>query len=120
MRWPTLGGMNTRRMRIGLACLPLLAGCALYQNVAIETQPAGAEIYVDGKSLGLTPLSLPIDRVVDHSVLLKKDGFRPEMVVLTLYPMSDGIDYLAPADVRVQLNPLPGNSDRTLDIEIEK
>ena len=39
-----------------------LAGCASYQNVGVESTPPGAEIFLDGKSVGQTPLELRIPK----------------------------------------------------------
>jgi hypothetical protein len=96
-----------------------LSGCALYQNVGILSEPPGAEIYLDGEIIGVTPARLRIPRVIDHSVYLKKDGFKPKLVVLTYHPMNDGIHFLTPADVRVRLSPLADTLDRNLDVEID-
>ncbi len=102
-----------------LACLSP-SGCAMYQNVGIDSRPPGAEIFLDGESVGHTPARLPIGRVIDHSVYLKKDGYQPRLVVLTFHPEDDGIHFLTPADVRVPLAPLPDSMDRDVDIEIEE
>ncbi len=101
----------------------LLCGCAAYQNVAIESDPPGAEIYLDGKSVGSTPQNLRISREQPHTVYLKKEGFRPELVVLEKHDAVDGIDYLTPADVVKRLSPGPSSDpelERRLKIEAEE
>ncbi len=116
-------GIQVMRARaaIGLI-LALLSqpGCAMYQNVAIESQPEGAEIYLDGEVVGRTPARFAIDRVIDHSVFVKKEGYRPELVVLTLNPMDDGIHFLTPADVRVRLAPLRESVGGDVEVEMEE
>jgi hypothetical protein len=99
-----------------------LAGCASYQNVGIESTPPGAEIFLDGKSVGQTPLTLRISREAPHSVYLKKEGFRPELVVLEKHDAVDGVDYLTPADVTKHLVPGPSSDpelERKLKIEVD-
>jgi len=101
----------------------LLPACASYQNVAIESDPPGAEIFLDGKSVGATPHSLRISREQPHTVYLKKEGFRPELVVLEKHDANDDIDYLTPVDVVKRLSPGPSSDpelERRLKIEAEE
>jgi hypothetical protein len=110
--------------RIPALCLAFgLAGCAAYQNVGIESDPPGAEIYLDGKPAGQTPQSLRVPRGAAHTVYLKKEGYRPELVVLEKHDANDGIDYLTPADVVKHLSLGPSSDpelERRLQIEVEK
>ena len=112
------------------------AGCGPYQNVGVESVPKGAEVFLDGDLIGTTPLKTPVWRHVDHSVFLKKPGYRPELVVLRRNDPPDGLFFLTPADVRVRLSRLEGtdgdpdagpeegeaerSSTRDLEIEVEK
>jgi len=120
------------------ALMSSCAGCGPYQNVGMESVPKGAEVYLDGDLIGLTPLKTPVWRHVDHSVFLKKPGYRPELVVLRRNDPPDGLFFLTPADVRVRLSRLEGtdadpdgesetgedeaerSSSRELEIEVEK
>jgi sirohydrochlorin ferrochelatase len=100
-----------------------LAGCSAYQNVAIESDPPGAEIFLDGKPVGQTPQRLRVSRELDHTVYLKKEGYRPELVVLEKHEANDGIDYLTPADVAKRLSPGPSSDpelERRLKLEVEE
>ena len=100
----------------------LLPACAAYQNVGIESDPPGAEIYLDGKPVGTTPQNLRVSREAPHTVYLKKEGFRPELVVLEKHDAVDGIDFLTPADVVKRLSPGPSSDpelERRLKIEAE-
>ena len=105
-----------------LACAALvLSACAHYQNVGIESDPPGAQIYLDGKLMGQTPLQLQVGRDAAHTVYLKKEGYRPELVVLERHEANDGIDFLTPADVARRLSPGPSSDpehERRLQIEI--
>ena len=109
-------------MKRGVLLALVLAGCASYQNVGVESDPPGAEIFLDGKSVGVTPQTLQIPRDAPHSVYLKKEGFRPALVVLEKHDANDGIDYLTPADVVKRLAPGPSSDpelERQLKIEVD-
>jgi len=97
--------------------------CAHYQFVGVETDPPGAQIYLDGHVVGKTPLQLEVTRDQAHMVYLKREGYRPEPVPLELHEAQDGIDFLTPADVVKRL--APGQSsdpelERKLKIEIDQ
>jgi hypothetical protein len=113
-----------KRIHVLVLCLAACAtGCASYQNVGVESDPPGAEIYLDGKPVGQTPQNLRISREAAHTVYLKKEGYRPELVVLEKRDAVDGIDYLTPADVVRRLSLGPSSDpelERRLQIEIEK
>jgi hypothetical protein len=97
--------------------------CAAYQNVGVESDPPGARIYLDGKLVGQTPAQLQIGRETDHTVFLKRDGYKPELVVLEKHEANDGIDFLTPADVVKRLSPGPSDDpelERRLKIEVDK
>ena len=119
--------MDTRGLNASVLALTLLgpascATCAKYQNVGIESVPTGAEIFLDGEKIGETPHKQAVPRDKEHAVYVKKEGYRPELVVLELQTPADGITFFTPADVKVSLTPLPGERgghDRSLDIEVE-
>ena len=96
------------------AALALSTGCALYQRVGVESQPAGAQVFLDGELVGQTPLMLRIGREADHLVFLKLDGYVPERAILTLNREQDRVDFLTPADVVVRLQPRLG-APRAID-----
>lgn len=54
-------------------------GCAAMFNtgggrVTFNSNPSGAEVIVDGQSLGRTPVTLELDRTTPHYVTIIKDG----------------------------------------------
>ncbi len=109
-------------MKRALLLTLCLTSCSAYQNVAIESDPPGAEIFLDGKAVGSTPQNLRVSREQPHTVYLKKEGFRPELVVLEKHDANDGVDYLTPADVVKRLAPGPSSDpelERRLKIEAE-
>jgi hypothetical protein len=42
----------------------------------VDSRPAGAKVYLDGKLVGDTPLSLPAVAAGEHTVRLEHDGYR--------------------------------------------
>ncbi len=83
--------MNFRYLFIPSAlifCLILISGCGSIvsgprQEVSFASQPDGADVYVNGIPLGRTPLQTKIERRKGSSVLIKKEGFRDEMFLMT-------------------------------------
>ena len=107
---------------LALACVLWISSCATcapYQNVGIESAPEGAEVFLDGEWVGTTPLRLAISTASDHSVYLKKQGYRPELVVLSVNRPSDHIDFLTPADIRVHLRLRTGAPERDLELRVD-
>jgi len=99
------------------------AACAHYQNVGVVSDPPGADVYLDGELVGKTPTELEVGRDAAHTVYLKRDGYRPELVLLERHEANDGIDFLTPADVTKRLSPGPSSDpelERQLKIEVDK
>ena len=46
-------------------------------GLQIDSRPAGAQVWVDGRPAGVTPLLLPNVSVGTHSVRIELPGFRP-------------------------------------------
>jgi hypothetical protein len=46
-------------------------------SLLVESRPTGATVFVDGKRIGTTPLSLPSVAIGAHAVRLELKGFRP-------------------------------------------
>ena len=53
------------------------------KEVALTSTPAGASVLVDGKDVGQTPLSVALPTSGEHTVTLKKAGYRTETRTLT-------------------------------------
>jgi len=43
----------------------------------VESRPPGASVYLDGKLVGTTPVSLPVVPAGEHAIRLERDGYRP-------------------------------------------
>lgn len=70
-----------------LAALVITSGCATVvkgttQNIPISSDPAGADILIDGLFVGTTPTSIDVKRKRDHLVVIQKTDYVPESVAL--------------------------------------
>jgi serine/threonine protein kinase len=45
--------------------------------LVVESKPAGASVFLDGRAVGTTPLTFPLVTVGTHSIRLTLDGYRP-------------------------------------------
>jgi fibronectin type 3 domain-containing protein len=53
-------------------------------NLSIKTEPSGAEVIVDGRDMGLTPLSVDKLQAKRHMVKLKKEGYREKDIAVNI------------------------------------
>jgi hypothetical protein len=84
-----------------------------FQNVNVRSDPPGADVFLDGVLVKQTPVRLEMSTLRDHKVFLKKDGYRPELVVVERKRGQDGVEYLSPPDIFVTLQRLgDGGLDR--------
>jgi hypothetical protein len=102
-----LGRRTARLLLAAVAAVGAACG-TVGQRVGIVSEPAGAEVYVDGKLVGKAPLMLRMDRGTDHLVFVKLEGYVPERAILALNQAPDDVDFLTPADVNVRLQPRLG------------
>ncbi|GMV50675.1 PEGA domain-containing protein [Nitrospirales bacterium NOB] len=49
----------------------------IYQDLAITSNPGGAQVSVDGISSGTTPVVIPVTRKHAHVVKVEHDGYQP-------------------------------------------
>jgi len=45
-------------------------------GLVVDSRPAGAKVYMDGKPIGTTPLALPTVAAGSHAIRLEHDGYR--------------------------------------------
>ena len=45
-------------------------------DLTVQSRPTGAKVFLDGKLIGMTPLSFPAVRAGEHAVRLEYDGYR--------------------------------------------
>jgi hypothetical protein len=55
---------------------PAAAPAAVAGALSVESRPPGARVFLDGKSLGVTPLSLASVPAGDHAIHLDLGGYR--------------------------------------------
>ena len=76
---------------LGLALLPLAQvlypGCATLfsgttQQVRVKSKPAGAQVFVNGKNIGQTPVTAVVSRWGFHRVRIELAGYEPYEVKL--------------------------------------
>ncbi len=70
------------------------AGCATFeegvrQEVLVVSFPSGAEVILNGESVGRTPLKLNLPRMTNHEVRLEKEGYKPEVRYFTPVPLDE-------------------------------
>jgi serine/threonine protein kinase len=49
---------------------------SLFGSLLVETRPAGARVVLDGKALGVTPLTVPDLRTGSHPLRLERSGYK--------------------------------------------
>lgn len=67
------------RRVIAAALLPAIAaaGCAVDRRLRIATQPAGADVFVDGRSLGSAPVEYVFTHYGVRRIRVEHAGFQP-------------------------------------------
>jgi hypothetical protein len=117
MAMDSQGGYHARpaprsRLRTAVAVLLILQcspGCASLahggrQDVAVSSDPPGAEIFIDNRHAGVTPAQVSLPRRKGRLVVrFEKEGFAMEEVALTRTLSAWLI-----ADVALVLNPMAG------------
>lgn len=74
----------TNHILVSLSALTL-AGCgALFNggpaNVTMQSNPAGAEVWIDGTNRGVTPVTLEMAKNRDHTVTFRRAGYQDTSV----------------------------------------
>ncbi|MBI3269766.1 MAG: PEGA domain-containing protein [Planctomycetes bacterium] len=80
--------MRKSRALTTLCCLFtlfVLGGC-VERKIAIESDPAGADVWMDGKYLGKTPVSVPFTFYGGREIRLEKEGYQAIRVLHNVNP----------------------------------
>lgn len=116
---------NFARLLVPAALIILFtSGCASIskgptQRVEISSEPAGARIIENGRTIGITPDRLDLSRKRGHNLSIERPGFKPETVTILTVPndaseayIRFGIDEtfgshndLTPTNVQLELVP---------------
>jgi len=54
--------------------------------IAVDSRPRGAKVWIDGKAVGATPVSVPGFTPGTHSVRLELNGYKPLATRVTVKP----------------------------------
>ncbi|MCE9581780.1 MAG: PEGA domain-containing protein [Planctomycetes bacterium] len=65
----------------GAIAILLLAGC-VERELHVDSDPPGADVYIDGRLAGKTPLIEPFTFYGTHGLVLRRDGFSPATQVV--------------------------------------
>jgi len=101
-----------------------VAGCGEFQQfdlalipgwaeITLESDPAGAVVLVDGKSLGNTPLILKLPEG-DHDLVIQADRFKPwhtRLAVVANQPQKPEAIRLQPADGKLAVRTRPAGAN---------
>ncbi|MDX2059486.1 MAG: PEGA domain-containing protein [Gemmatimonadales bacterium] len=73
---------------VALMSLVALGGCATLlasksKEISLTTEPAGAEVLVNGNRVGLTPMRLKVEHGKSHTITFRKAGHRDMSCELT-------------------------------------
>lgn len=79
-----------------LSISSLFASATLFhgttQNITIDSDPAGANVYVDGQLMGTTPVTLTLKKGKYKTIEIRKECYKP--VTLTLQKTFDPVAIL--------------------------
>jgi hypothetical protein len=56
---------------------PAAAAARTEASLVIDSRPAGASVFLDGRPVGMTPLTFPVVAIGSHSIRIVLDGYRP-------------------------------------------
>jgi hypothetical protein len=65
------------------SCATIMDGSS--QTMTFNSNPSGAEIFLDGKRLGATPLTVELKRERNKMFVAKKDGYDEQQIVLSTH-----------------------------------
>lgn len=70
--------MLNKSRRLGLLLLTCMATCGCVErNLTINTEPAGALVFLNGEELGEAPVTVGFQWYGDYRVLCRKSGYEP-------------------------------------------
>lgn len=81
-------------LAVSVASVAMLSGCAgmisgKTQNVTFKSEPAEADVYVNGVIMGKTPLTANIKKGKEQMATIKKDGYKSvDIPLVTAFDMA--------------------------------
>ncbi len=96
---------------------PIAPAVAAAPKIAVDAQPAGARVRVDGAEVGTTPVTVEVVPNVEHEVEISAPGHEPrvEKVTLTAGDMRGIMAMLAPQKATLALTSIPAGATITID-----
>ncbi|MDI6733166.1 MAG: PEGA domain-containing protein [Planctomycetota bacterium] len=99
---------------VGSLCL--LIGCAEHR-IIITSEPPGANVSIDSKERGLTPLSVPFTFYGNREVAIEREGYQTHKSIISVKPP---IFQVFPFDILMLLIPYPFIDTHTYYFILEK
>lgn len=92
------------------------------KGVVVTSTPSGAEIEIDGKSYGQTPLILAALLPGEHTFALNREGYLKRSIKATLPPnLALNLDVvLAVAEVSIGVLPTPPQAEKTVQLIVKQ
>lgn len=128
MRGPRVCYDGSVRFLAPLLALPLLAGC-VDRLLSVRSEPAGAEVWLDGVKVGETPCEIRYTWYGTREIVLEKRGYREIREQVSLqgpwwqYPVLDFVtDVLIPftitdrSDLAFTLERAPTTQEELLEV----
>ena len=77
--------MGTKTLSLVLVCLFLFPSCATLfkgnsSKLDLNSDPQGADIYVNGNLMGKTPVRIKLESKLTYSIEFRKEGFSTKTV----------------------------------------
>lgn len=104
-----------------LCCCVLLASCAGTKNFTIRTAPEGADIAINGKPVGKSPLTLEVEQSKTLGIVAHKDGYelgsatvptKPHWFLALLWTKNDPkAQVLTEDSVHIDMKKIPSTVD---------
>jgi hypothetical protein len=93
-------------------------GCVPKQMIPMDLGPAPLEVYLDGEKLKQVPSELELRANRDHTIFVKREGYRSQLVVLTTVEL-EGESMLDPGSISLELKPIT-DTTKALTVELEE
>lgn len=78
---PSTNSVRARERRpalfVAFASLAILAACGVDRRLRIDSEPRGAEVSIDGRLLGETPMEYHFTHYGTHQIYISKKGYKP-------------------------------------------
>lgn len=79
--------MKKHHLMLAIAAISTLSGCATVikgsdQALTFNSEPDGAQVIVDGRLIGVTPLTAKVKKNSADTVMIKKDGYKTQTMPL--------------------------------------